>query len=232
MSIYRAGRATPVISVAAATLLLAMAAPASAAVTKSTTFAGYQLVSTKIRTATATFVVPRITCVSNESGVGPSIVMVSKVNTKTNTYTYSGAGIGVACVNQKPVYESILIVNGSSSNDLTLHRGDHVTVTVTMVSTGSKAILRDTTTHQSKTRTGSGRSAAQVYIGDNGLQISSHNVRLDPFSTTTVSAATINGNSLSAEHAQRTIWVRSTTTLVKAGVLSGGHSFTLTFEHS
>lgn len=211
-------------------VLPASALAAGQAVSTTTYFAGYLLVSTKIQTSTATFVVPRITCTSGESGVGPSILLVSTV--KNNTYTYSGGAVGVACAHNKPVYVSIIVVDGSSSNDLTLSAGDHVKVTVTMRRTGSKVTFNDLTSHRSKSRSGAGHVTGEAYVGDNGLQINSRNVRLDPFTTTTVTGATINGSSLATEHAQRTNWARGSTTLVTAGALKNGTNFKLAFQHS
>lgn len=210
-----------------------VAVPATAAPATSAGFAGYQLASQKITSTRADFVVPGITCKQNESGVGPSVITVSTVNKKSNTYTYSGGGVGVACENHEPVYESIIVVNGSTWNDFQLQAGDDITVTTTMKRSGSSVSFTDATNGDHKTRSGAGKAAAETYVGDNGLQINKRNVRLDPFSPTDVTAASIDGKSLSAMHAQRTVWKRGSTTLVAASPLTGkGRDFRLTFKHS
>jgi hypothetical protein len=199
-----------------------------------TTFAGY-LVSKPtghVKSATATFVVPTITCKKNASGVGPAVLVQSAPN-KKNVTTFLGGGIGVGCEHKQAVYESIIVVGGNSTNDLTLAAGDHVTVSVKAVKRKTKVVLDDTTSGGHKTRTGKGMVGATAFIGDSSLEIDNVGVGLDPFTKIPVTGALVNGKSLKAEHAARVTWVRHHTVLVTPSALhGGGKNFTLTFKHS
>lgn len=198
-------------------------------------FAGYQVSkpAVHVKSATATFVVPTITCKKDFSGVGPSVVVNTAVNKKTNTFTFSGAGVGVGCQSKAPVYQSILVVNGNSTNDLTtLAAGDTVTCTVKMTAAKTTVSVVDVTSGAQKTRTGKGKVGVQAAIGDRSLLIKKLPVGLDTFGKTDFSGAEVNGKPLASEKPVRYTWTRKSTVLVSASKLSKGKDFTVHFHSS
>jgi hypothetical protein len=126
----------------------------SATVSSSHSLAGFKVAEpTKhITSATVTFVVPRITCHKNFSGVGPSVVIASTVT--HHTYSDSG-GVAVACQNLQPVYVALPIVDDVNYNDhsIPVVAGDKVTVAV-RYGTNTKVTWTNDTTHQVDIHTG------------------------------------------------------------------------------
>ena len=197
-------------------------------------FAGYAVshAGLVIKQVSATFVVPTITCTNDFSGVGPSVLVYSHVNARTGSHTTSGAGVGVACENGGPFYESVMIINNHAFNDLTLHAGDTVDVTVRVVPGRSTVTLTDVTTDVSKTRSGLGQSAVQTFIGDNSVVVDGQSGQLDAFTPTQVTDVLVNSRPLGAQRPFRFQWVRQGHTLVTASPLRAGDGFTLTFRSS
>jgi hypothetical protein len=235
-------RQLTVVIAAAATVVLGGACVASASVAHgqsvtrrhSEIFAGYAVSNPghSVRQATATFVVPTITCENSFSGVGPSVLVYSNVNARTGSHTTSGAGIGVACEDGGPFYESVMIVNDKAFNDLELNAGDTVQVTVRVVPGGTQVVLDDVTSGVSKTRLGRGQNAVQTFIGDNSVVVDGQSGNLDPFTASEVTAVQVNSRPLGSQHPFRFQWVRQRKTLVTASPLTGGEDFTLTFRSS
>jgi len=205
----------------------------SAKINTSRTFAGYELTDSKgIKAATVTFVVPTITCKKNYSGVGPSVVIASTVH--HGTYSDSGGGVAVVCQNRQPNYVALPIVDGVNYNDgnVPIAPGDKVTLTVKY---GGKTVvtLVDDTTHQVDQHTGKGSLGEAAYFGDNGVEINHQGVGIDPFTSTSFSAAELNGQPIGKQSAQRYEWVDNHhVVLVTASALSHKEDFTTTFHHS
>jgi hypothetical protein len=213
----------------------AVAASGSVSQAHSSIFAGYAVSkpTAHVKHVTASFVVPTITCESSFSGVGPSVLVYSKVNPVTGKHLTSGAGLGIACENGNPLYESVIIVNGKATNDVTLQPGDVVDVDVHVVPTGTTVTVFDDTTSMQKTRTGAGHTAVQSFIGDNNVVVDGvSGTKLDPFTSTEITDVRVNGNSLGSQSPVRYQWVRQGTTLVSTGGLVGGTAFTMTYRHS
>ncbi|HTW19688.1 MAG TPA: G1 family glutamic endopeptidase [Mycobacteriales bacterium] len=196
-------------------------------------FAGYLVSKTKgsLTSATTTVVVPNITCKKSYSGVGPSIVVETKPN-KKNVYFVDVAAVGVGCVKGKPEFESVLQVNGSSSNDISFAAGDKVTMTVTVTKSRTSVSVDDLTSGAHKTRTGAGKVGEYAYVGDQGLQINNYKTPLDPFTKTSFSGSEVNHKSLTAEKAVAYERKRGKTLLIAVSKLSSGKNFSTTFKHS
>lgn len=200
----------------------------------SKTFAGYEVAETKtdIKTATVTFVVPTITCKKNFSGVGPSVVIASTI--VNHHYSDSGGGIAVACQNQQPDYVALPIVDGTNYNDtnVPIAAGNKITVTVQYGHKTTVTLVNDTT-HQVDKHTGKRSLGEDAYFGDSGIEINHHGLGLDPFTSTSFSAATVNNRPIGKESPQRYDWVDSNkVVLVSASAISSKTDFTTKFEHS
>ena len=212
------------------------AAPAVGAVSGPTDFgfAGYQVTKPKapLNSASASFVVPSITCKKNFSGVGPSVV-ISSTGSKKRPSTFSGAGIGVGCQHKTPAYQAIITVNGTTSNpSFKVAAGDTFNVSVKMTTARTKVTVDDTTSGAHKTVLGKGRTGVTAQIGNRSLSINKKGVGLDPFTKTKITGAEVNRKSLTAEKAVRYTWVRGSRVLVAASRLTDGRTFTVSFRHS
>jgi Peptidase A4 family len=233
------GRAVA-LAVAGLVATATQAAPALATAGQTNlTFAGYQLSkpATHVKSATATFTIPTISCKKNFSGVAEGVVIDSTVNKKTNSFVQTVGGIGAGCSKHQPEYVSIIDVDSTNSNDLVgLAPGDKVQVTVKTSPTRDSVTVDDLTAKVHKTRAGKGTTGLTADIGGSALDINNIGVGLDKFTPISVTAATINGKSLAAEKASVVTWVRTkrgkSTVLVTAGKLSKGKDFTVTFKHS
>jgi hypothetical protein len=211
---------------------VAMAGHAAAAAAKSSTFAGYE-VSHKMSVASATIVVPTITCKKNFSGVGPTIFMQSAPN-KKNIFTDSGGGVGVACEQKMPIYQMVITIRGAETNfgDQSLVPGDKLEVTVQEKKSKTKVTVDDVTLKDSHTLSGKGSVGAAVFFGDEGVSFSKKNVGIDPFTPTTFSNSQVDGKSLKAIHASPERRVHGSTVEIAVSPLTKGKKFTLTFKHA
>jgi hypothetical protein len=202
-----------------------------------TSFAGYQISkpTTHIKSASASFVVPTITCKKNSSGVGPALVVQSTVN-KKNIFTQSGAGVGAGCQHHVAEYQSIIVVDSSSSNDLTLTPGDRISVSLSMNKSKTKVTFDDLTSKQTKTRVGKGSIGATGLVGASSLEINGVGVGLDPFTKFSATGVEFNGKPLASEKPTQLTWVRGhgkkQKTLVAPGAITKKKDFSLTFKNS
>jgi hypothetical protein len=214
------------------TAVTSAAAASHAAPQANAAFAGYEVAKPKthVHLATATFVVPTITCKKNFSGVGPSVVVVTVPN-KHNVDIGEIAGVGVGCPNLTPTYVSIISIN-NKSYDQPLSAGDKVTVTVALNKTRTKITIDDITSGTSETRTAAGKIGANAFIGDEGVSINHMNGGLDPFTKTAFTGVKVNGKSLAAEKAQAFNWVHAKKVLIGVSKLTKGEAFDLTYKHS
>jgi hypothetical protein len=209
---------------------LAAASAAPAKEHKSSTFAGYE-VSMKVKVATATLVVPTITCKKNFSGVGPTIIVQSTVDKKTNSYTNSGGGVGVVCEKKQPIYDAVLIVNGAETNVAGLSPGDKVAVSVTAKKSKTVVTVHDLTSSFDKTIKGKGAVGATAYFGDEGVAISKKSVGIDPFSRTSFTDSLVNGKTLKAVHAFPVRRFHKSTLEIGISALTKGKNFALIYKH-
>ncbi|HTR71416.1 MAG TPA: G1 family glutamic endopeptidase [Mycobacteriales bacterium] len=224
-------RRTAAVAAAAAVVLasgLTLAAPAAAkAPRKSATFAGYDVESKHVRSATATFVIPHITCKSKLSGVGPAVILDSKKN------IFSGAGVGVTCQAGQPVFESDLIVNNHQHVLFRLSAGDRVRISVHETKKKKSSVtLHDLTAKRSRTLTGKGRTMTFAEIGAQSVAFGHRSVGVDPFSPTHFHHVLVNGRSLTKEAAFPVERINKGHRQIAVGKIIGGKSFTLTFKHS
>ena len=140
------------VALLAVAAVVALSGPAGAVPRKiqtNTAFAGFEVAKTKahIHSASVRFVVPKITCRNNLSGVGPSVLIQSVGNPRTNAHSESGGGVGVACEDKTPIYNAIVEVVSHSYDDILhpLAAGDRVVVTVTYGPRRTVATVRDVT---------------------------------------------------------------------------------------
>jgi hypothetical protein len=224
-------------AVLVAAALLGSPSPVVAATARhSSIFAGYEVSkpNAHIKNVTATFVVPSITCDDEFGGVGPSVLVYSKINPRTGSHRTSGGGIGVACENGIAFYQSVFIVNDKtvSAGPISFSPGDVVVVSVSVTPRSSTVRINDTTSSVSRSHTGAGKVATQAFVGDNSVNVDGVSGELNPFTKTRVTNVLIDRSPLGRNHPHRFAWVRDGVKLVTASRLSAGKNFTLTFRSS
>jgi len=228
------------VALLAVAAVVALSGPAGAVPRKiqtNTAFAGFEVAKTKahIHSASVRFVVPKITCRNNLSGVGPSVLIQSVGNPRTNAHSESGGGVGVACEDKTPIYNAIVEVVSHSYDDILhpLAAGDRVVVTVTYGPRRTVASVRDVTARRSFTRSAGHSVGEYAFFGDSSVEIDALGIGLDPFTTTHFRGAKINGRWIVRQKPIRTNWVNSKgVVLVAASKLSAHDTFTTTFKRS
>ncbi len=228
------------VGVGAPATMVNTAAAAPGSVAKSSTLAGYLVTKTKvhIRSVSATFKIPTITCKKNESGVGPAVIVENEPRTSAARLYSDSSAVAVACQNKTPVYESIISVNNveypNKYTDLAV--GDKVVSTVTIGPRKTVVAFDDVTRKEAETESGRTRTMTNAWIGATSLAVTSSGshraIAIDPFTPIAVTHATVNGGSLASESPTRYNWVVGGTTLVSAGRITHGGNFTATFRHS
>jgi Peptidase A4 family len=202
-------------------------APQPAAAARSAVFAGYDVARQgSLTTTSARFVVPKITCRSRESGVGPSVALVNRRG------TYSGAGVGVVCQHGKPHYQAIEVVADEPTDSFALAAGDHVLVSVRVTKSRATVSVRDLTSAAHRTLHGKGGLMTFAELGVQSISQGARTFGIDPFTATRITDAVVNGHSLKREHAYPTERVRGKVVQVTVGKLHKGKDFTVTFRHS
>jgi Peptidase A4 family len=196
-------------------------------VAHSTVFAGYDVARQgSLTSASARFVVPRITCRRRESGVGPSVVLVNRRG------TFSGAGVGVICQHGKPHYQAISVIAASPTDSFALAAADHVSVSVRVTKSRATVTIRDLTTAAHRTMHGKGGLMGFAELGVQSISQGARTFAIDPFTATRITDAAVNGHSLKREHAYATERVHGKTVQISVGRLQRGKDFTVTFRHS
>jgi hypothetical protein len=241
----RFGRLSAVALLAAATVAVfnnpAVARVGSASISHKVAtnqaFAGYEVAKTKahIHSASVKFVIPKITCRQNQSGVGPSVLIQSTPNQRTDASSESGGGVGVACDHKTAIYNAIVeVVNHSYDDNLhPLAAGDKVVVTVTYGPSRTTATVRDVTAGRSFTHSARHSVGEFAFFGDSSVELDQKGIGLDPFATTHFSGARVNGRWIVKQHPIRTNWINGRgIVLVTASKLTSTDTFTTTFKRS
>jgi Peptidase A4 family len=200
------------------------------AVTTSTSplFAGYAVSRTAaapVRTAAARFVVPRISCQTNDGGVGPAVIV-------GNTHVFSGAGIAVGCHQQVASYRVIVSRNSRQQQSFAVAAGDAITIAVTVTVAKTTISVHDTSSAVARSVTAKGRVMTYAEIGLQTLVRGTVSLGIDKFSPVTFTRSLINGQSLVHAYAYAVERVRGKTVQIAVSKLRHGNSFLARFTHS
>jgi hypothetical protein len=229
---WRVGSVITGLGVLAVTTVGAPAVAVPTAGQTNAEFAGYdvQKATGHISSVSEKFVVPKITCKKDFSGVGPAIVLNSVVHRKSNSFTVAEVGVGAGCESKTPTYDAIVQVDGVAHNDFHVSAGDHITVSI--VAKKHKTIATLVDGKQTSRYPGAKMVGASTFLGATSIAVSKKNVKLDPFTPIKVSRAKVNGKSLASQHATKLTWVNGKTVLVKPSKLAKGGEFVLRFVNS
>jgi hypothetical protein len=213
----------------AAALLLSLPTSVAAATKASADWAGYQVVQAKVHSASATVVVPTITCKNDRSGVGPAVLLL-------NTHgVFSGAGVGAGCKNDTALYEAILLTNSgtkaSRRDSYRVDPGDKLQFSIHESTTATAVRVRDLSSGRHRKLTGKGGMMRAAQVGVQTLSIDHATAGIDPFTDVRFTHALVDGRSLAGQGAVAVERKRGSTVQIAVSRLRHGRSFTATFRH-
>ena len=206
---------------------------ATAAVTSTRTFAGYQtgVTAGSATSSAATFTVPTLACTTTPVGI------TAEAGVANNT-TASVAGVFVGCANGKAVYFPFLVVNGAEANYTSTHfsAGDVINLSASVTTSGVTVQVTDTTKNVSVTNTitGAGASANAAWIGNNAWVTSAGLLDGVPnFAKLTFSNCLIDGTALQSGNPQKYQRVNRSgvVQITTGGFWPGGTAFTTHYQH-
>ena len=206
---------------------------ATAAVTSTRTFAGYQtgVTAGSATSSAATFTVPTLACTTTPVGI------TAEAGVANNT-TASVAGVFVGCANGKAVYFPFLVVNGAEANYTSTHfsAGDVINLSASVTTSGFTVQVTDVTKNVSVTNTitGAGASANAAWIGNNAWVTSAGLLDGVPnFAKLTFSNCLIDGTALQSGNPQKYQRVNRSgvVQITTGGFWPGGTAFTTHYQH-
>ena len=206
---------------------------ATAAVTSTRTFAGYQtgVTAGSATSSAATFTVPTLACTTTPVGI------TAEAGVANNT-TASVAGVFVGCANGKAVYFPFLVVNGAEANYTSTHfsAGDVINLSASVTTSGFTVQVTDVTKNVSVTNTitGAGASANAAWIGNNAWVTSAGLLDGVPnFAKLTFSSCLIDGTALQSGNPQKYQRVNRSgvVQITTGGFWPGGTAFTTHYQH-
>ena len=206
---------------------------ATAAVTSTRTFAGYQtgVTAGSATSSAATFTVPTLACTTTPVGI------TAEAGVANNT-TASVAGVFVVCANGKAVYFPFLVVNGAEANYTSTHfsAGDVINLSASVTTSGFTVQVTDVTKNVSVTNTitGAGASANAAWIGNNAWVTSAGLLDGVPnFAKLTFSSCLIDGTALQSGNPQKYQRVNRSgvVQITTGGFWPGGTAFTTHYQH-
>ena len=207
---------------------------ATAAVTSTRTFAGYQtgVTAGSATSSAATFTVPTLACTTTPVGI------TAEAGVANNT-TASVAGVFVGCANGKAVYFPFLVVNGAEANYTSTHfsAGDVINLSASVTTSGFTVQVTDVTKNVSVTNTitGAGASANAAWIGNNAWVTSAGLLDGVPnFAKLTFSSCLIDGTALQSWNPLQKFQRVNRSGVVQiatGGFWPGGTAFTTHYQH-
>ncbi len=230
------------VGVVVASVVAVTAAAAVVVYQKTTDFAGYDFSSAKVTVISARFTVPKVTCKSNLSGVGPGAFIVDDfkgvVNGKLKTEAgLTGSGLIVACLHAGPTYQLATAVNGSEINSAYVAAGHVMLVEVRVTATASSVTIRDLSSSVKESQTGKGGKTIYVSIGTAAILVGKVQVGIDKFTPVTFSDVTVQGHPLSfwkpfAVERYRGTLAHPVIQIRPSALTHRGESFTLNYVQS
>jgi hypothetical protein len=161
--------------------------------------AGYETYRAGATTATTTFVAPRVTCGTADTGIAPGTYGQESARFGTQQYRYAAA-VDMACHGGVLTTTPVLWTSGletAFSDPVAV--GDKITTTLTSTGTTTTVTIRDTTAGHTFTHTATGNEgyANLEYVGVDAIQESGQSLPVPTFSPVLFTGTLIAGKSLS-----------------------------------
>jgi hypothetical protein len=197
---------------------------------KSTGFAGYAATPATRASLKATIKIPSIACAaSGETGIGPGVWLTGLAS------SLSGAAGLLFCENGQATYDAAVAVNGTQTIPFSVKPGDTLVVSVSETTSKTSATIRDVTTGQGKTVSGTGNDKTQALVGDSGVYFSGVPgpvAGVPRFKSYPVSSVSVGGQALGSVHPVRVERVKGTIVQLVPTAITGGNAFKIVFKHT
>jgi hypothetical protein len=200
--------------------------PADASVSGSV--AGYYATpSIGFASASATLVVPKLTCTSKTADTGQFLGLFDTNPTSASTAAHAVAAVSVLCGTSGPTYTFFAYVAGNEVAPTGIKPGDTVVLSLVQTASSELATVADLTTKETVTESNSPVPDSSISIGADST------VPTEQFSKAEFTKVQVNGQYLDAVPSTQYNLLNGAKTLIKtSGIASPGDSFSLTYKHS
>ena len=213
-------------------ILVMTAVPAGAAVVLTSNNAGYGASATSIKTASASYTVPKVICHPGENAA-----VDAQVHIYSATTADAAAGVRVMCVKGVQTYQVVLVINHTPSFPaISVKANNNIKVSASQDASKATVTIDDLTTSKTVTKSGAGGTDAQVQASDVGVAVSTTNSALQNvpnFGKMTFTGVTVNAAKIGTLSPVQ--WEREDASHhveISTSALSGGSSFTTTYLRS
>jgi hypothetical protein len=200
--------------------------PANASVSGSV--AGYDATpSVGFASASATLVVPKLTCTSKTVDAGQFFGLFDTDPTGGTTGAHAVSAVSVLCGSSGPTYEFFTYVAGNENAPTGIKPGDTVVLSLVQTASTEQATVADLTTKETVTDSNSPIPDSTIDIGADST------VPLEQFSKAAFTKVQVNGQYLNAVPSTQYNVLNGAKTLIKtSGIASPGDAFSVTYKHS
>jgi hypothetical protein len=177
--------------------------------------------------ASATLVVPKLTCTSKTAGSGQFFGLFDTDPTAGTTAAHVVSAVNVDCGSSGPTYDFFTFVGGNENSPTGIKPGDTVVLSLVQTASTELATVADLTTKETVTDSNAPVSNSSIDIGADST------VPTEQFAKATFTKVQVNGQYLDAMPTQEYNLLNGAKTLIKtSAIASPGDSFSLTFKHS
>jgi hypothetical protein len=198
----------------------------------STAFAGWAFGAAGATSVTSEFKVPKLTCTSTPTGVGPSSIMATNNNADGNV-----AGVLAVCSSGKPLLIPTVTVNNTETNGTQkVTAGDLMKATVVTSATKTTSTLQDLTHKFTLTKSAkSAGAASEELIGNTAVLSGTTQVGVAKFGTITFTNAAVSGKAIGSVKPQVAVNMQTKAKVLQilTGKITGTkkNQFTTTWKH-
>ena len=200
--------------------------PANASV--SGAVAGYDAAPTVgFASASATLVVPKLTCTSKTSGSGQFLGLFDTNPTSGNTQAHVVSAVSVLCGSSGPTYSFFAYVEGLEVAPTGIKPGDTVVLSLVQTASVELATVDDLTTKETVTESNTPLPDSAIDVGVDSI------VPTEQFSKAVFTKVQVNGQYLNTVPSTQYDVLNGAKTLLKtSAIASPGDSFSVTYKHS
>jgi hypothetical protein len=200
--------------------------PADASVSGSV--AGYYATpNVGFASASATLVVPKLTCSSKTVGAGQFLGLFDTNPTSGSTAAHAVSAVEVLCGSSGPTYNFFTFINGNTLAPTGIKPGDTVVLSLAQTASTELATVDDLTTKETVTDSNTPLPDTAISIGADST------VPTEQFAKAAFSRVQVNGQYLNAVPSTEYDLLNGAKTLIKtSGIASPGDAFSLTYKHS
>jgi hypothetical protein len=187
----------------------------------------YSVPAIGFASASATLVVPKLTCTSKTSDAGQFFGLFDTDPTSTTGAARAVSAVSVLCGSSGPTYSFFAFVAGKELAPTGVEPGDTIVVSLAQTASDETATVADLTTKETVTESNTPVPDTAIAVGADST------VPSEQFSKAVFTKVQVNGQYLNALPSTQYDLLNGAKTLIKtSGIASPGDSFSLTFKHS